>query len=82
MSDTHNVMICSCCYHWEQCDSDVSEKWRKHFGRCKASPHSVDVTEWDDDGDRVLLPHHAIGIAFVLDGSGYYAELITAPNHG
>jgi len=73
---------CNRCVHWAKDDDECVEKWQKSFGRGKITPHSVDVTEWDDDGERVLLPHHAIGIAFVLDGSGYYAELITAPNHG
>lgn len=74
---------CNRCVHWvKDEDNEWVEEWQTPFGRCKITPHDVAAAEWDDDVERVLLPHYVGGSAFVKDGSGYHTELITAPNHG
>ena len=83
------TMNCATCKKWVIADKGDAG-WRDGLGRCKNVPNFYDVTdqvaEFDPDdlaaGDRVLKPESKNLKAFGLDGSGYQAFLITAPDFG
>lgn len=73
------MKLCKTCKHWEKsARGEISD-----IGKCKAVVMLWSATEWSDTGDgRVLKPEHAAKLAFVRDGSDYYAELQTLPDFG
>ncbi len=83
------TMSCATCKKWEPVKPGDAG-WRDGLGRCTNVPNFYDVTdavaEFDPydgvAGDRVLKPESKTLKAFGLDGSGYQAVLITAPDFG
>ena len=72
---------CKTCKHWEKPESDYGEV--PGTGKCKAVVQFWNATKWNDDYDkRSLKPEYAGRLAFVQDGSDYYAELKTLPDFG
>mgnify|MGYP001350270383 CR=1 FL=1 len=72
---------CKTCKHWEKPESDYGEV--PGTGKCKAVVQFWKATEWNDDYDkRSLKTEYATKLAFVQDGSDYYAELKTLPDFG
>lgn len=83
------TMSCATCKKWKPVKPGDAG-WRDGLGRCTNVPNFYDVTdevaEFDPEdgvaGDRVLKPESKTLKAFGLDGSGYQAVLITAPDFG
>ncbi len=74
------MKACRSCKHWnppETLGGAIPE-----LGRCMAVVQYWDATEWDDDGIRSLKQEYVGRLAFVSDGSDYYAELNTLPDFG
>lgn len=72
---------CKTCKHWEKPESYYGEV--PGTGNCKAVVQFWDCTEWKADGNfRGLKNECANKLAFVQDGSDYYAELKTLPDFG
>ncbi len=83
------TMKCSACSLWNK--SDKGEPgWRMGMGRCTNVPKFFDATEdivefdpYDAGEGARTLKAEFVGVkALALDGSGYRAELITAPDFG
>jgi len=76
-----DIERCKTCKHWEKPDSDHGEV--PGTGKCKAVVQYWYATDWNAYGDnRALKPEYAGKLAFVQDGSDYYAELKTLPDFG
>ena len=72
---------CKTCKHWSQPDNDYGEV--PGAGNCKAVIQFWNATEWTGDyAKRTLKPEYVGKLAFVQDGSDYYAELKTLPDFG
>ena len=72
---------CETCKHWDRPKSDYGEV--PGTGKCKAVVQFWKATEWNEDYDRrTLKPEFSNRLAFVQDGSDYYAELKTLPGFG
>lgn len=72
---------CKTCKYWQKPDSDYGEV--PGTGKCTAVVQFWNATEWDEDYDkRTLKSEYANRLAFVQDGSDYYAELKTLPDFG
>ena len=72
---------CKNCKYWEKPESDYGEV--PGTGKCNAVLQFWNATQWTDDYDKRTLKPEAIGrLAFVKDGSDYYAELKTMPDFG
>jgi hypothetical protein len=74
------VERCKTCKHWEKPESDYVEF--PGTGKCKAVLQFWNATEWIDYDKRMLKTEHAGKLAFVQDGSDYYAELKTLQDFG
>lgn len=73
--------LCKTCRHWIKPESDYGEV--PGTGYCQAVPQFWDVTEWADSCDeRRIKPEYVGRLAFVQDGSDYYAAFKTLPNFG
>ena len=78
------MMRCDACQFWTPPESGEWEPIRQSFGHCNRTPHSEDMTKWDEEDDecrRVIVAEYADRTAAAVDGSGYYAGLITKPEH-
>ena len=72
---------CKDCKHWRLPVSEYGEI--PGVGTCQAVVQYWDATEWTEDYDkRQLITKHAGKLAFVQDGSDYYASLKTMPTFG
>ena len=72
---------CSTCKHWEKPDSHFCDL--PGIGKCNAVVQAWDATEWTESGEKLWLKQEYAGLlAFVEDGSSYYAELKTLPDFG
>ena len=74
---------CKTCKHWEKPEGNYGEV--PGTGKCKAAVQFWDSTEWVPDGgygERKLKPEYEGRLAFVQDGSDYYAVLKTMPDFG
>jgi len=73
---------CKTCKHWVKPESDYGEV--PGTGNCKAVVQFWNATEWNapDYEERTLKPEYSTTLAFVQDGSDYYAELKTLPDFG
>lgn len=70
-------MKCADCKHWCQ---DVFRRVGEEpeVRKCEKIKMFWDSTDWDSTGDnRVFIDD---SLAFVQDGSDYYAELLTKPD--
>lgn len=67
---------CATCKHWH------GEQNADETRTCAAVPMLWDATEWSEDGRRVTSPKFANTLAFVTDGSDYFAALLTKPDFG
>jgi len=75
------MKLCKTCKYWERSKSSCGEI--PGIGKCRAVVMVWSATEWSDTKDsRVLKLEHAAKLAFVRDGSDYYAELQTLPDFG
>lgn len=82
-------MSCVTCALWAKNEKDEAG-WRMGMGKCKNVPMffdaTEDVSEFDPedcgDGARTLKPEFKSIKAMAIDGSGYRAELLTAPDFG
>lgn len=82
-------MNCAACKLWAKSDKG-QPGWRMGMGKCSNVPKFYDATEDvgeydpEDCGDGALtLKAEFVGAkALALDGTGYRAELITAPDFG
>jgi hypothetical protein len=75
------MTTCKTCKFWEPPENDIGEI--PGVGKCKAVVQFWDATEWDKDYDnRQLKPEYKSKLAFVQDGSDYYAALYTLENFG
>lgn len=61
-------MTCKNCKHWRQDDEYWNAEKYAGYGRCQRIPHGNGDEKWGSKPS---------GEAFVEDGSGYYACLIT-----
>jgi hypothetical protein len=73
---------CKTCLHWEKPKNDYGEV--PGTGKCLAVVQFWTATEWADEdyANRKLKPEVVGKLAFVRDGSDYYAELNTLPEFG
>jgi len=72
---------CKTCKFWTKPESEYGEV--PGVGRCTAMVMFWDATEWVEDSDfRQLKPQYKQALAFVQDGSDYYAALKTLPDFG
>lgn len=70
---------CETCKHWGRDDDDYLQE--VGIKQCVVVPMLWDSYEWSKDRDhRVLKAECAGNLAFVKDGSDYYASLFTRPN--
>jgi hypothetical protein len=70
------VKRCGNCAHWKEVD-------RFGVGTCDAVKHDVEGGEtYDYDSDSAEEIASNNDLAFVVDGSGYYAALKTRENFG
>lgn len=67
---------CSSCKFWEP-ETPYERQIVADLGTCRRAHMFWDVSEWNENYDRVLLPQHASDMMFVQDGSDYKAELLT-----
>ena len=66
---------CGNCAHWERAFEENSNLGLR---RCRRIGREWECTDWDHQGiKRILKPEHKNDTAFVVDGSEYYAALIT-----
>jgi len=78
---TDKQRTCKNCIWWDGTDN-ISDYIQGLFGRCKATPHSEETTEWNADyTEAKLKPEFAETTAMAEDGSGYYAALVTRAEH-
>lgn len=76
MTDT-----CRTCAHWEPpANEHVGEI--PGVGTCHRVPQYWDSGMWDEDGGRTLKEKSKSTLAFVADGSDYFARLLTFPDFG
>jgi hypothetical protein len=84
------TMNCAACKLWAKTERGEAG-WRTGMGKCTNIPMFFDATEDvsafdpEDCGDgagRTLKPEFKSVKAVALDGSGYRAELLTAPDFG
>lgn len=83
------TMNCSACKLWAK-SKKGAPGWRMGMGKCTNVPKFFDATddleEFDPEdtgnGARTLKAEYAGVKALALDGTGYRAELITAPDFG
>lgn len=75
------MMRCDACKFWRKPDGHEWEPVRQAFGRCDRTPHVEDMTTWDDDNNRVILPEYSDRTAAASDASGYAASLLTKAEH-
>lgn len=83
------TMRCAACKWWVKSEKGAPG-WRMEMGKCTNVPKFYDATEdvgeFDPedvgDGSRTLKPEFKSVKAICLDGSGYQAELISAPDFG
>ena len=72
---------CKTCAHWGFVDKEYREL--PLLGVCKAVPQLWDATEWSAEaGERIVRKKYAGRLAFVEDGSAYYAALRTFADFG
>ena len=78
------MQTCKTCTYWLPPESPYGEI--RGVGKCQAVVQFWNATEWDydetNDFGRRLRPEYADKLAFVQDGSDYYAELKTLPDFG
>lgn len=72
---------CDTCKFWEY-EPGVYISARRLLGQCSHAAVWFDATEWTDEGEDAIKPEFDSMTMFVNDGSSYYAELLTRPNHG
>ena len=83
------TMNCAACKLWSKAEKG-DPGWRMGMGKCTNAPKFFDATEDivefdpEDGGDGArTLKAEFVGVkALALDGTGYRAELITAPDFG
>lgn len=83
------TMNCAACKFWAKSEKGEAG-WRMDMGKCANIPKfydaTEDVSEFDPedcgDGALTLKPEFKGVKALCLDGSGYKAELMTAPDFG
>ena len=87
MTNTETIGLCKSCKHWEKPQSEHGEVLG--LGKCLAVVQLWDATKWEDDDDpgvdvcfRVLKNEYKEKMAFVQDGSDYYAALRTFADFG
>lgn len=83
---------CGKCKHWDKgCDSEsTSYYWQQKsmgLGVCTKVHQFWNATEWSNDEDaeddtRIPKEKHKCDLAFVQDGSDYWALLLTKPEFG
>lgn len=70
-------MKCASCKHWSD-----STSWRvgeePEVRKCTKIKMFWDSTDWDSAGDKRIFLDDSL--AFVQDGSDYYAEFLTKPD--
>ena len=71
---------CETCQHWQRSERETGSEFG--LGLCEAAPMFWDAIDWDDECNRVLIKKYAGTKAFVQDGSGYSARLLTKPDFG
>jgi len=69
------MTTCETCKYWEQAKSYSSAK------RCRKIELLWLSQEWDKTTGKLKFKENT-PLAFVQDGSDYYAELVTKPNFG
>lgn len=75
------MKTCKTCKFWEIPENQYGEV--PGTGKCNAMPQFWDASEWVEDSDsRKIKPEYAGKLAFVRDGSDYYAALMTMPEFG
>lgn len=80
-SKKKNFSKCETCKYWEEPENEFGEV--PGTGTCKAVVQFWDATEWSADADARVLSKEFVGrLAFVQDGSDYYAALKTFPDFG
>ena len=73
---------CKDCKFWEKPDDDYTGEI-PGVGKCNKVIQYWDATEWDHNYDnRQLKRTYAGKLAFVQDGSDYFAQLKTMPEFG
>jgi hypothetical protein len=71
-------MNCKDCKHWDA--ENRSHGMKAEIHKCKRMKMFWDCSDWSEDGnDRIFTDD---SLAFVQDGSDYYAELLTKPEFG
>lgn len=71
-------MKCKDCKYWELISDYASVN--SEVKKCKRMKMFWDCTDWDDDCEKRIFTDDSL--AFVQDGSDYYAELLTKADFG
>jgi hypothetical protein len=75
------MKLCKTCSHWDRYESKFATL--VNSGKCHAVVQYWDYTDWAADGEsRIAKTEYKDKLAFVQDGSDYYAELQTLENFG
>ncbi len=76
------MSTCATCVHWLPTTSDHLCHI-KSLGTCQYVRQYWDATEWTKDDDHRKVKDSCVNqLAFVQDGSDYYAELLTLATFG
>lgn len=70
---------CGNCIFWSHDQEDLVDHWCDNpttvVKKCKKVQMFWDSTDWDKEGEKRIFLNS--NLAFVQDGSDYYAELLT-----
>jgi hypothetical protein len=75
MSDTPR---CDRCVSWDRDNKDFTRvPGTENIRKCRRAVLFWNVTEWNDQNERELMPGHKDDQMFLQDGSDYYAVFLT-----